>query len=281
LRYLSLTKPGIIFGNLVTLTGGFLLASKSGIDLSLLLCAMLSMALIIGGGCVFNNFIDQDIDSVMQRTKNRELVVGSVSGKSSLVFGSLLTLSGALLIYFTTNLLTTIIALIGLVFYVVVYSLFLKRLSTYGTIIGGIAGAIPPVVGYCAVTNRFDMGAMLLFLILFAWQIPHFYAISIYRLEDFKTANIPILPVKKSIYYTKVSMVLYIIVFSIAAVMPILFGYAGVVYFVIATCLSLIWLGLGIHGLMIKHNERVWARKMFLWSIIVITILCLVMGIKY
>jgi len=281
LRYLSLTKPGIIFGNLVTLTGGFLLASKSGIDLSLLLCAMLSMALIIGGGCVFNNFIDQDIDSVMQRTKNRALVVGSVSGKSALVFGSLLTLSGALLIYFTTNLLTTIIALIGLVFYVVVYSLFLKRLSTYGTIIGGIAGAIPPVVGYCAVTNRFDMGAMLLFLILFAWQIPHFYAISIYRLEDFKTANIPILPVKKSIYYTKVSMVLYIIVFSIAAVMPILFGYAGVVYFVIATCLSLIWLGLGIHGLMIKHNERVWARKMFLWSIIVITILCLVMGIKY
>jgi len=281
LRYLSLTKPGIIFGNLVTLTGGFLLASKSGIDLSLLLCAMLSMALIIGGGCVFNNFIDQDIESVMQRTKNRALVVGSVSGKSALVFGSLLTLSGALLIYFTTNLLTTIIALIGLVFYVVVYSLFLKRLSTYGTIIGGIAGAIPPVVGYCAVTNRFDMGAMLLFLILFAWQIPHFYAISIYRLEDFKTANIPILPVKKSIYYTKVSMVLYIIVFSIAAVMPILFGYAGVVYFVIATCLSLIWLGLGIHGLMIKHNERVWARKMFLWSIIVITILCLVMGIKY
>lgn len=281
MRYLSLTKPGIIFGNLVTLTGGFLLASKSGIDLSLLLCAMLSMALIIGGGCVFNNFIDQDIDSVMQRTKNRALVVGSVSGKSALVFGSLLTLSGALLIYFTTNLLTTIIALIGLVFYVVVYSLFLKRLSTYGTIIGGIAGAIPPVVGYCAVTNRFDMGAMLLFLILFAWQIPHFYAISIYRLEDFKTANIPILPVKKSIYYTKVSMVLYIIVFSIAAVMPILFGYAGVVYFVIATCLSLIWLGLGIHGLMIKHNERVWARKMFLWSIIVITILCLVMGIKY
>lgn len=242
---------------------------------------MISMSLIIGAGCVFNNIIDQDIDSVMQRTKNRPLVVGSVTSRAALIYGAVLAICGTLLIYFSTNLLTTIIALIGLVFYVVVYTLFLKRKSTYGTIIGGIAGAVPPVVGYCAVTNRFDMGAVLLFLILFAWQIPHFYAISIYRLNDFKTARIPILPVKKSIYYTKVSMVLYIIVFSIAAVMPILFGYVGIVYFLVATLLSLIWLGLAIKGLISKGDERIWARKMFIFSIVVITVLCLMMGVKY
>lgn len=241
---------------------------------------MLSMSLIIGAGCVFNNVIDQDIDGVMARTKNRPLVVGTVSEKAALLYGALLAILGALLIYFTTNLLTTIIALIGLFFYVIVYSLFLKRKSTYGTIIGGIAGAVPPVVGYCAVTNQFDIGAFLLFLILFAWQIPHFYAISIYRLSDFRAARIPILPVKKSIYYTKVSMVLYIIVFSIAAVMPILFGYVGIYYFLVATILSVSWLGLGIKGLISIDNERLWARKMFILSIIVITVLCLMMGIK-
>ena len=280
MKYLTLTKPGIIFGNIVTLTGGFFLASKSGIDIPLLLVTMLSMSLIIGAGCVFNNVIDQDIDGVMARTKNRPLVVGTVSEKAALLYGALLAILGALLIYFTTNLLTTIIALIGLFFYVIVYSLFLKRKSTYGTIIGGIAGAVPPVVGYCAVTNQFDIGAFLLFLILFAWQIPHFYAISIYRLSDFRAARIPILPVKKSIYYTKVSMVLYIIVFSIAAVMPILFGYVGIYYFLVATILSVSWLGLGIKGLISIDNERLWARKMFILSIIVITVLCLMMGIK-
>lgn len=261
MKYLTLTKPGIIFGNIVTLTGGFFLATQSDISISLLFISIIGMSLIIAGGCVFNNCIDQDIDGMMARTKMRPLITGSISIKAALIYGTLLTVLGFFVIYFGTNLLTTIIAFVGFIFYVVVYSLFLKRKSTYGTIIGGVAGAVPPVVGYCAVTNQVDIGAILLFIILFTWQIPHFYAISIYRLEDFKTAGIPILPVQKSLYYTKVSMIVYIIAFSIAAVMPILFGYVGLIYFIVATILSFIWLAMGIQGLIKQVNDRIWAKK--------------------
>tara|TARA_Y100000815_G_C13337194_1_gene498317 strand:- start:1707 stop:2552 length:846 start_codon:yes stop_codon:yes gene_type:complete len=280
LKYLTLTKPGIIFGNIVTLTGGFFLATQSDISISLLFISIIGMSLIIAGGCVFNNCIDQDIDGMMARTKMRPLITGSISIKAALIYGTLLTVLGFFVIYFGTNLLTTIIAFVGFIFYVVVYSLFLKRKSTYGTIIGGVAGAVPPVVGYCAVTNQVDIGAILLFIILFTWQIPHFYAISIYRLEDFKTAGIPILPVQKSLYYTKVSMIVYIIAFSIAAVMPILFGYVGLIYFIVATILSFIWLAMGIQGLIKQVNDRIWAKKMFLYSVLMITILCLMMAVK-
>ncbi|MAZ40440.1 MAG: protoheme IX farnesyltransferase [Legionellales bacterium] len=280
MKYLTLTKPGIIFGNIVTLTGGFFLATQSDISISLLFISIIGMSLIIAGGCVFNNCIDQDIDGMMARTKMRPLITGSISIKAALIYGTLLTVLGFFVIYFGTNLLTTIIAFVGFIFYVVVYSLFLKRKSTYGTIIGGVAGAVPPVVGYCAVTNQVDIGAILLFIILFTWQIPHFYAISIYRLEDFKTAGIPILPVQKSLYYTKVSMIVYIIAFSIAAVMPILFGYVGLIYFIVATILSFIWLAMGIQGLIKQVNDRIWAKKMFLYSVLMITILCLMMAVK-
>jgi heme o synthase len=232
----------------------------------------------VGGGCAFNNYLDQDIDSLMLRTKNRALVKGLLSESSAIIFATILSLTGLLLLYFTTNLLTTSIAFFGLFFYVVIYTLFLKRTSIYGTIIGGLAGAVPPVVGYCAVTDRFDMGAFLLFVILFAWQIPHFYAISIYRLDDFKAASIPILPLKKDIFRTKISMLLYIIVFMFAAIMPILYGYTGYVYTISAVMLSLAWFALGLLGFK-TDNDSQWARQMFLFSIIVITILSFMMAV--
>jgi len=243
-------------------------------NLSLLFIAMLSMALIIAAGCVFNNYIDQDIDAIMERTKNRPMVVGSVSNQAALTYGTILATLGFVIIYLGTNLLTTIIALIGLFSYVVMYSLFLKRYSTYGTIIGGIAGAVPPVVGYCAVTNQFDMGAFLLFIILFTWQIPHFYAISIYRLDDFKKAGIPILPIKKSLFYTKVSMLLYIVAFSIAAVMLVFFTHVGKFYFFIAFFIGLIWIVLMMKGFWHNNDEKIWAKSIFKYSILAITILC-------
>jgi heme o synthase len=277
-HFIGLTKPGIIFGNIVTLAGGFFLASQGNYDLPLLFVTMLAMALIVGGGCAFNNYLDQDIDVLMSRTRNRVLVKGLISNTAAIIFAVILSLAGLLLLLMTTNLLTTGIAFFGLFFYVVIYTLFLKRTSIYGTIIGGLAGAVPPVVGYCAVTNHFDMGALLLFIILFAWQIPHFYAISIYRLEDFRAASIPILPLKKDIFRTKISMLLYILVFMLAAVMPVLYGYTGYVYTVFAVMLSLMWFVLGLLGFK-TSNDIQWSRQMFLFSIIVITILSFMMAI--
>ncbi|MFN7097387.1 MAG: heme o synthase, partial [Gammaproteobacteria bacterium] len=191
MRFFSILKPGIIFGNIVTVTGGFFLGFQHHLNPWLLLITWLGMSLVIGSGCVINNFIDRDIDKLMERTKNRVLVLGLMSNQMALLYALGLGILGFAILLFGTNGLTTLVSFIGFFFYVVVYSLLLKRKSTWSTIVGSVAGAVPPVVGYCAVTNQFDIGAVLLFLILFFWQIPHFYAIAIYRLNDYKAASIP------------------------------------------------------------------------------------------
>jgi protoheme IX farnesyltransferase len=278
-KFFEVTKPGIIFGNVVTVSGGFFLGSHTHFNFWLFLSTLLAMSLVVACGCVLNNIIDRDIDHLMDRTKNRVIVKGLISLPIAFFYALILGALGFVIFYFGTNLLALSVAAIGLFFYVIVYSLFWKRRSTLGTTIGGIAGAVPPVVGYCAATHQFNAAAVILFLILFFWQMPHFYAISIYRLKDFAAAGIPILPIKKSIPYTKVCILLYIIAFTIVAVMPTLFGYIGWIYFSVALALGLIWLALGIKGFRTQDNRR-WARKMFLFSILNITLLSLVMIVK-
>jgi protoheme IX farnesyltransferase len=273
--YYSLTKPGIIFGNIITLLGGFFLASRHGIDLVLLISTMLGMSLVIACGCVLNNVIDADIDPLMERTKNRLIARGIISTKAAIVYASLLGLLGFLILFLQTNVLTVWIALIGLFFYVVVYSLWFKRRSIFGVTVGGIAGAVPPVVGYVAVSNHFDSGAIILFLILFFWQIPHSYAIAIYRLNDYSAASIPVLPLKKGILYTKISMLVHMLAFAIVAVMPYFFGYTNFLYFVVALSVGVFWLFQGIR-LFNKDPVR-WAKKIFLFSILGITLLSIAM----
>lgn len=279
MKFVSITKPGIIFGNIVTVCGGFFLASQGPINFPLFAMTLIGMILVIASGCVFNNCIDRDIDQLMRRTKNRVLAQGLIHIGIALLYASVLGVLGFLLLYFRTNSLTAFLALVGLFFYVVVYTLLLKRRSTYGTIIGGVAGAMPPVVGYCAVSNSFDFGAMLLFLILFFWQIPHVYAISICQLNDYAIARIPILPLKRSIRYTKITMLVYIIAFTFFAVLPGVFGYAGLAYLIVAFCIGLGWFILGLHGFT-RQSDRYWSRKMFVFSIIGIMTLCLMMVVK-
>ncbi len=279
MRALSITKPGIIFGNIVTLCGGFFLGSAVTVNWLLLLVTIIGMALVIACGCILNNVIDRDIDRLMERTKNRVLAQGLMSNQAAVLYALVLGLCGLLVLYFGVNLLTTILAVIGLFFYVGVYTLCLKRYSVYGTLIGGIAGAIPPVAGYTAATNRLDNGAWIAFLILFLWQMPHFYAIAIYRLKDFSAASVPVLPIKRGIAYTKISMVCYIILFIIATMMPTLFGYTGWDYLVIAVLLGLAWLIFAVKGFYVK-DDRLWARKVFLFSILVITVVSVMMLVK-
>ena len=277
-RFFSVTKPGIIFGNAVTLCGGFFLGSQR-FHLGLLLAALLGMSLVIASGCVFNNLIDRDIDSLMERTKNRVLVHGLISTKIAILYAIVLGLLGFLILYLFTNPLTLLFSAIGVLVYVGAYSLYFKRKSNLGTIVGGVAGAVPPVVGYCAASGRFDLGAVLLFVILFLWQLPHFYAISIYRLGDYKAAAIPVLPLRKNIHYTKMSMLIYIAAFTLATMLPSFFGYAGLVYLIAVFGLGVTWFCLGLRGLS-TTADKIWARKMFLFSIINITLLCIMMAVK-
>jgi len=303
MRFFSILKPGILFGNIVTVCGGFFLgATHSALHNSnhtsffslflLLIITLISMSLIVGSGCVFNNIIDRDIDKLMDRTCNRVLVQGLISPKIAFIYAVFVGLAGFLLAYLEINLWAFYIAALGWIFYVIVYSLFLKRKSTAGTLWGSISGAVPPVVGYCAAVNYFDWGALSLFIILFLWQMPHFYAISIYRLKDFTAAKIPVLPAIHTMLYTKITMLIYIISYALATLVPFFLGYAGYIYLIGSSVLGVIWMIYSVQGFKIKFqdpnnptpeeiskNNR-WAKKVFLFSILDITLLCILMGIN-
>lgn len=173
-KYLLVTKPGIIFGNMVSVIGGFLLAAQGNVDAFLMFATVVGVSLVVASGCVFNNYIDRDIDCLMERTKNRVLVQGLISPKITLIYATALGALGFALLYVFTNPQAVGFALLGFVVYVGVYSLYMKRKSVYGTLVGSLSGAAPPVIGYCAVSGQFDTGAMLLLVIFSLWQMPHF-----------------------------------------------------------------------------------------------------------
>ncbi|EMJ9776487.1 protoheme IX farnesyltransferase [Morganella morganii] len=277
-QYLQVTKPGIIFGNLISVVGGFLLASKGDIDYPLFIATLLGVSLVVASGCVFNNYIDRDIDSVMERTKNRPLVRGLIDPKISLVYASVLGIAGMVLLLVAANAVAMLIAVVGFVVYVGVYSLYMKRKSVYGTLVGSLSGAAPPVIGYCAVTGQFDTGALILLLIFSLWQMPHSYAIAIFRFKDYQAANIPVLPVIKGISVAKNHIILYIIAFMFATLMLAISGYAGYKYLIVAAAVSVWWLGMALSGYK-TTNDRVWARKLFVFSIVAITSLSVMMSV--
>lgn len=279
MKHLSVIKPGIIFGNVVTLCGGYFLAVQSyGFHFFNFLASFLGMIGIIACGCILNNCIDRDIDKLMERTKKRLLATNNLSVKIALLYALAFGFAGFLLLYLGTNLLTMLIAFIGLLAYVVTYTLWLKRSSVFGTVIGAVSGAVPPVVGYTSVTGRFDLVAFVLFLILFCWQMPHFFAIAICYSDDYARAGIPVLPLKRSMAYTKVNILIFIILFFLVTLLLPILGVTHLLYLITATLLGIIWIGMGLWGFFVEDN-MVWARKLFLFSIINITLLSVAMGI--
>ncbi|WAJ39233.1 heme o synthase [Pseudomonas sp. GOM7] len=279
-QYLNLAKPGIVFGNLISVTGGFFLASRGDANLALYLATALGVSLVIASGCVFNNYIDRDIDQKMERTRNRVLAQGLISPVHAIVYACVLGVAGVALLYTATNTLAVMLVLMGFVVYVGLYSLWLKRGSVYGTLVGSLSGAAPPVVGYCAVSNEFDAGAAILLLIFSLWQMPHSYAIAIFRFNDYQAANIPVLPVIKGISAAKRQIVLYIAAFVVATLMLTLSGYAGYSYFVVAALSGAYWLWMGVSGYK-AADDRVWARKLFMFSIVTITMLSVMMSVDF
>ncbi|MBK5144300.1 protoheme IX farnesyltransferase [Budviciaceae bacterium BWR-B9] len=279
-KYLLVTKPGIIFGNMISVIGGFLLASQGSVDFSLLFATIIGVSLVVASGCVFNNYIDRDIDCLMERTKNRVLVQGLISPAITILYACLLGIAGFALLYTYTNLLAVEFALLGFVVYVGLYSLYLKRKSVYGTLVGSLSGAAPPVIGYCAVSNQFDTGALILLVIFSLWQMPHSYAIAIFRYKDYLAASIPVLPVKRGISVTKNHITLYIIGFIVATLMLTISGYAGYSYLFVAAVVGFGWLIMALTGYKTTDN-KIWARKLFIFSIVAITTLSIMMSVDY
>ena len=275
--YYWLAKPGIVYGNSITVVAGFLLASRGQVDLGQLLATLVGIALVIASACVVNNYIDRDIDALMSRTKWRALAKGTVSGRSAMVYAAVLGLAGVGILMLWVNALTWAVGLIAFIDYVILYGVA-KRRSVHGTLVGSISGAAPIVAGYVAVTDRLDLGALLLFAILTLWQMPHFYAIAIYRLKDYQAAGIPVLPAKAGLHHTKVQIVAYIAAFILAALALTIFGYAGLTYAVVMAGVGLMWLYRGWLGFTAADDTR-WARAIFKFSLVVLLVFSMMISV--
>lgn len=277
-QFVALTKPGIIFGNMISVMGGFFLASQGEASLTLFFATLVGLALVIASGCAFNNLIDRDIDALMERTRNRPLVQGTITPATTAGFATLLGLAGFTMLL-NTNLLTAGLAAFGFAIYVGAYSLYFKRHSVYGTLIGSLSGAVPPVVGYCAVTGEFDLGALILLVTFCIWQMPHSYAIAIFRFRDYQAAGIPVLPVAKGIKLAKGHIVGYTGVFILASLALTAAGYTGIAYFVVMLMMGLYWLKLGVDGYRATDDVK-WARGNFGFSILTVTVLSVMMAVN-
>ena len=277
-EYYQLTKPGIIYGNILTAAAGVCIALKHPFDFKQLIFILVSTSLVIGSACVFNNIIDRNIDSKMKRTKKRALVEGTITLKNALIFGSTLGFIGFIVLLFEINILTFIIGLIAFIDYVVLYG-YAKRHSIYGTLVGTIAGSASIVAGYTAATNQFNLCALLLFAIMTFWQMPHFYAIAIYRKRDYEMANIPLMPIIKGIKRTKIEIIFYTLCFFASIISLWAYGYADNFFLFFTGTISLYWL---LYGLLGNRNNDVvvWAKKMFRLSLLVLLLMCAMIFIR-
>ncbi|MCB1112725.1 MAG: protoheme IX farnesyltransferase [Chlamydiales bacterium] len=277
--YYLITKPGIIMGNLVTFAAGFLLASRGHFDIQLFMITLVALGLIIASACVFNNYIDRFSDQKMERTKKRALAEGKIKERDALIFAIVLAAAGNVVLFEYTNLLTLAIANVGFGVYVLIYS-FIKRKTVHSTLIGSISGAVPPVVGYCAVSGRVDIAAVILFLVMIFWQMPHFFAIALWHCDDYAKAGIPVLPVSHGVLTTKIQMALYIV-----GLIPLLglftwFGYTGNLFLLATLALGLVWLCYGLWGFNTDSNVH-WGKQMFRLSLAMINVVCLMIFLNF
>jgi len=273
-KYLEFIKPGIIFGNGIAVVAGYFLGSQGSFDGLLFAYTMVGISLVIASGGAWNNVIDRDIDAVMERTQKRVLVRGLIPLVWAGVIASLLGILGLVILAYGTNALAVTVASGGWLIYVGLYTIWLKRSSIHGTLIGSLSGAVPPAVGYCAVANRFDLPIILLVLAMCFWQMPHSYAIGIYRETDFRAARIPLFPLIKSALLTKMNMLFYAVGFVVFALLLTGFGYTGMVYGLVIGTAGFLWIGLIVAGFW-ANNDAVWARKVFITSILLVTLLSL------
>jgi protoheme IX farnesyltransferase len=276
--YLQLIKPGITLSNTISgIAAFFLAASLVPLSLTAFIGAIGGIAFIIASACVMNNILDRDIDKNMKRTAKRDVASGVISVPKALIFGVLLGIVGFSLLLVLTNVTTFLLGVLAYIWYIAIYGIA-KRTTVYSTLIGGVAGALPPVAGYTALTGNLDAGAIILFLILFFWQMPHFYAIAMFRQSDYASAKLPVWSVKYGMKSTKKQILIFTILYAIISSLLTVFGYTGIVYLVGVLALSGYWLYKGI-SLYNKVDDIKWARTMFGVSLLVLLATCLLIAI--
>ena len=228
--YLALCKPKIVCLIVFTALVGMLLAEPGMVAFPLLVCATLGIGLAAASAAAINHIVDEEIDGIMARTLKRPLPKGNLSRREAVVFAALLCALSMVILGLYVNALTAFLTFVSLIGYGVIYSMFLKRATPQNIVIGGAAGAAPPVLGWTAVSNSLDPHALLLFLIIFAWTPPHFWALAIARRKDYENADIPMLPVTHGLDFTRLHILLYTLLLFIVTLLPFLTGMSGIAY---------------------------------------------------
>ena len=270
-------KPGITLSNSLSALAGFFLAtSQIGFSLTTLIGAVGGVAFVIGSACVVNNIIDRDLDKKMKRTKGREVAAGTIHVPAAIIYAVMLGIIGFGLLAAWTNWLTFALGVVAYTWYVVIYGIA-KRTTPLSTIIGGVCGALPLVAGYVALSGTIDTTAWILFGLMMIWQLPHFYAISIFRHSDYAQAKLPVWSVRYGTSSTKKQIFFWVVIFALLSPLLTLMGPVGVVYLVVMVTLSLYWLYQGARYYRTENDER-WAKRMFGTSLIIMLVMSVIIG---
>ena len=263
--FLELTKPRVVALMMLTAVIGMLLARPGVPDWTVFVFGNMGIAFLAAAAAVVNHVVDHKIDTVMARTRKRPVATGRVTTMDALVFALTLALAGMLVLMWLVNALTAWLTLASLVGYAGVYTLFLKRATPQNIVIGGIAGAMPPLLGWTAVTGQVEGHALLLVLIIFAWTPPHFWALAIHRKEEYAKAGIPMLPVTHGNRYTELHILLYTLMLIAVSLLPFATGMSGGIYLIGALALGLRFLQYAIR--LLRGDDRRVALDTFKYSI--------------
>ena len=270
-EYFALCKPKVVSLIVFTALVGMLLASPGMVPLDTLFFGILGIALGASSGAAVNHWVDQRIDAVMERTQNRPLPQGQLSPRAAITFAITLGVLSMVILVTFVNTLTAVLTLISLVGYAVVYTMFLKRSTPHNIVLGGAAGAAPPVLGWTAVTGEINTQALLLFLVIFIWTPPHFWALAIRRRREYAKAGIPMLPVTHGVEFTKLNILLYTLMLFAVTLMPFVIEMSGLIYISGAIALGI---GFVYHAvrLYLSEDDR-YTMETFGYSIFYLTAL--------
>jgi protoheme IX farnesyltransferase len=274
--YVALTKPGIQTLLLVSMLGAMLVASDGVPSFGLVLALLIGGSLTSGGANALNCFIDRDIDAQMSRTRNRATAAGRISPAAAMTFGLTLSVLGTLLIGFVSNWLAAGLAVAGNLYYVLVYTLWLKRTTPHNIVVGGAAGAVPPLVGWAAVTGSLAAPAWILFAIIFYWTPPHFWSLALLKQGDYGRANVPMLPVVAGEEATRKQIFLYTVLLSAVSLLLVPFGM-GMIYLVGVVALNAVFLWYA--WLLLTDPSKARARQTFFYSLWYLALLYVVLVI--
>jgi protoheme IX farnesyltransferase len=262
----EITKPKVVAMLVITAIVGMVLSQPTLPDLWLMAMASLGIGLLSAAAAALNHIVDQKIDAQMARTYNRPLAKGRINNLQAVIFALLLAISGFVLLYFEVNPLTAWLTLCSLFGYAVVYTLVLKRLTPQNIVIGGLAGAMPPLLGWTSITGELHPHAYFLVMIIFTWTPPHFWALAIHRKHDYARVNIPMLPVTHGSKFTKTTIVLYTVLLLLVCLLPYLVGMTGLIYLVSSLILNLMFLRYA--WLLKTRQDKTLAMATFRFSIV-------------